>query len=118
MLRRVACDSAISRTLLRGDSTVLEMGEWARTVSPSLRRALLHRDQRCQWPGCDRHGSWTEAHHIVAWINGGPTTKENLLLLCFRHHYLVHEGKWILVIQGEGREVVVIPPTYRSTQAA
>ena len=117
-LRRVACDCAVSRTLLRGDSTVLEMGQWARTVSPSLRRALVLRDQRCQWPGCDRHASWAEAHHVVAWVDGGPTTKENLVLLCLRHHYLVHEGKWILVVKGEDREVVVIPPTYRCTAAA
>ncbi|MEA2683256.1 MAG: hypothetical protein QOK05_1584 [Chloroflexota bacterium] len=117
MLRRVACDCSVSRVLLKGDSSVIEIGEWRRCISPALRRAVVLRDERCQWPGCDRHAAWTEGHHIIPWAAGGPTNKENVILLCFRHHYMVHEGKWILVVKAN-REVVVTPPTYRSTVAA
>jgi hypothetical protein len=32
------------------------------------------------------------AHHVVHWADGGPTSLDNLLLLCRRHHRLVHTG--------------------------
>ena len=32
------------------------------------------------------------AHHIEHWSAGGETSLYNLLLLCTRHHRLVHEG--------------------------
>ncbi|MFN2462349.1 MAG: DUF222 domain-containing protein [Candidatus Dormibacteria bacterium] len=116
-LRRIACDCSLSRAVLKGDSSVLEIGKWTRTVSAPMRRAVAHRDQKCQWPGCDRTASWTEAHHIVPWHRGGPTTKDNIILMCYRHHYLLHEGKWTMVVKKD-REVAVFPPYYRSTTAA
>jgi len=33
----------------------------------------------------------------------GPTTLENLILLCRRHHRLVHEEGWTLVARAESR---------------
>jgi len=116
-LRRIACDSTITRVVLAGDSSVLDLGQLTRCVSAPLRRAVELRDHKCQWPGCDRGASWTEAHHVISWVEGGKTDKDNIVLLCYRHHYLVHEGKWVMVLK-ENREVVVIPPTYRSIVAA
>ena len=117
-LRRIACDCATSRVILSGDSAVLEVGDWVRCVSAPLRRAVVHRDRHCQWPGCDRPASWTDTHHVVFWTDGGRTVKENLVLLCYRHHYMVHEGHWTLTLKNN-REVVVVPPDYtRRIQAA
>ena len=31
-------------------------------------------------------------HHVEHWSNGGETSLNNLMLLCTRHHALVHEG--------------------------
>ena len=31
-------------------------------------------------------------HHVEHWSNGGETALDNLMLLCTRHHTLVHEG--------------------------
>ena len=57
---------------------------------PAIRRALNARDARCRFPGCTaRH---CDAHHITHWADGGGTSLDNLLLLCRRHHRLVHEG--------------------------
>lgn len=36
------------------------------------------------------------AHHIRHWSQGGPTTGQNLILVCCRHHNAVHEGGWSL----------------------
>ena len=58
-----------------------------------MRTALRHRDKGCTWPGCDYPPEWTDGHHIDHWIaHHGPTKIENLVLLCRRHHRLVHEG--------------------------
>ena len=47
-------------------------------------------------------------HHIVAVSRGGPTKLPNLVLLCYFHHRLVHEGGWQVV--QVGREFRFVPP--------
>jgi hypothetical protein len=89
---------------------LVELGREKRVVSPQLRRALEARDQHCRWPGCTRPGNWCEAHHVVPWIRGGPTNPANLVLLCTRHHWQVHEGRWQLFLEPDGRIKVVKPP--------
>jgi len=106
-LERISCDSTISRVLL-ADSMVVDVGRATRVVSAPTRRALGKRDQGCRWPGCDRQVNWSTPHHIVAWARGGPTRLDNLVLLCFFHHRLVHEGGWQVV--KVGREFRFLPP--------
>jgi hypothetical protein len=87
--QRLACDA--SRVVMRhdADGRVVEVGARTRTIPPALRRALLHRDRGCRFPGCGvRVG---QGHHIRHWAAGGPTTLSNLALLCRRHHRAVHE---------------------------
>ena len=108
-VERIACDCSITRILLGSDSTVIDVGRARRTVHPSLLKALKARDQRCVWPGCDRPASFTNAHHLVHWIHGGRTDLDNCVLLCYRHHHLVHEGGWQMVKTSEGR-ILAIPP--------
>ncbi len=52
---------------------------------------LWSRDKGCVFPGCV-HKRFVDAHHIRHWSAGGETNLDNLLLLCTRHHRLVHEG--------------------------
>ncbi len=40
---------------------------------------------------------------------GGRRTLDNLILLCRRHHRLVHEEGWTLEL-AQDRELVAIPP--------
>jgi 5-methylcytosine-specific restriction endonuclease McrA len=87
--RRLACDA--SRVVMRHDAEgrLTEVGARTRTIPPALRRALLHRDRGCRFPGCTvRVG---QGHHVRHWAQGGPTTLSNLALLCRRHHRAVHE---------------------------
>jgi hypothetical protein len=88
--RRLACDAGISRVITNGDSQPLDVGRRTRTVPPAIRRALVVRDGGCVAPGCDRPPRWTDAHHIVHWVDGGPTSLDNLELLCRRHHRMAH----------------------------
>jgi hypothetical protein len=91
--RRLACDATVTRVITGGDSLPLDVGRTTRVVPPPLRRALELRDRGCAWPGCDRPPPWTDAHHITHWADNGPTSLENLVLLCRRHHRAVHEGR-------------------------
>ena len=106
--QRWACDCSVSRVLLQ-DSVVIDVGRAERTIKGPRRRALVARDQHCQWPGCERPASFCDGHHIVHWIYGGGSELENQVLLCHRHHVLVHEGDWQLVRSDDGR-VMVVPP--------
>jgi hypothetical protein len=95
--RRLCCDAAVGRVVMRGVCEVLDLGRRTRVVSPAQRRALVRRDGGCVFPGCRRPHPWTDAHHLVHWARGGPTDLDNLCLLCRRHHTAVHEGCWTLI---------------------
>jgi hypothetical protein len=88
--RRLGCDASLQVLIKRG-RRALFLGRKTRAVSPALTLALRERDRCCRFPGCDNH-RWVDAHHIVHWAKGGATTLDNLVLLCRRHHRLVHEG--------------------------
>jgi hypothetical protein len=110
-VQRMACDCSVTRVLLDQESAVVDMGRSKRVISPTLRSALKIRDGHCQWPGCEREASRCDGHHVVHWVEGGETNLGNLLLLCRRHHRMVHEGEWQLV-RRHGR-VVPVAPTVR-----
>jgi hypothetical protein len=93
--RRLACDSAIVAMLHDRADDVLHVGRKTRRISPALRRALRARDGGCRYPGCRRRRN-LNAHHIRHWADGGPTDLANLVLLCRRHHMLLHEAGYAL----------------------
>src|SRR5713226_333744 len=101
--RRLACDAAIT-PIIDG-----EADHTSRVVPGATRRALVARDKACRFPGCDCPPAWTDAHHVKHWADGGATTLDNLILLCRRHHRLVHEEGWTLELAHD-RELVAIPP--------
>ena len=88
-VRRLACDAP-----------VVEGGRRTRRVSASLRRALEKRDRCCRFPGCTNR-LFVDAHHVKHWSKKGPTTLENLALVCRYHHVLLHEGGFKLEKQGD-----------------
>jgi hypothetical protein len=104
---RLACDCTISRVLL-ADSMVIDVGRATRVVSAPTMRALRVRDKGCRFPGCERQVDRSSPHHIVAWARGGPGNLPNLVLLCYFHHRLVHEGGWQVI--RSGREFSFLPP--------
>ena len=89
--RRLACTAQIIPAVLGKDSAVLDLGRAARLFSKSQRRALLLRDQSCRAEGCSIPGTWSEAHHLVPWSQGGETDLHNAALLCSRHHHRAHD---------------------------
>jgi Domain of unknown function (DUF222)/HNH endonuclease len=105
LARRIACDGSIRRVVLAGRSEPLDVGRRTPVVSPALRRAVFVRDRECRFPGCDRPHSWCDAHHVVHWADGGPTALANLILLCWRHHRMVHARSGFSLVLEDGRPV-------------
>ncbi len=89
--RRLGCDAEVVAQVER-DGLPVSVGRSRRTVPWALRRLLEARDNStCCFPGCERRRQ-LQAHHRTHWAHGGETSLENLVLLCCRHHRLVHEG--------------------------
>jgi len=82
------------------DGRTLDVGRRARTIPPAIRRALLHRDRTCRFPGC--RVPYGQGHHLRHWANGGATSLDNLALLCRRHHRAVHEEAFQLERGADG----------------
>ena len=118
--QRLACDASVVTMHHDADGHVLDVGRKTRTIPIAIRRALSARDTRCQFPGCS--AKRCDAHHIDHWMDGGPTALDNLVLLCRRHHRLVHEGgftlRWrpdrtIAFFYPGGSELRIAPPQPR-----
>jgi hypothetical protein len=89
--RRIACDCSLLGIREDENSEPLSIGRKTRSIPPAMRRALRIRDGGCRFPGCT-HDRFVDGHHIEHWADGGETSLDNLVLLCRRHHHLVHEG--------------------------
>jgi hypothetical protein len=119
--RRLSCDTTI--VPVHHHQAGETIGRRTRTVAPLLRLALWQRDRGCRFPGCTNY-RFVHAHHIRHWAHGGPTTADNLVLLCSTHHRLVHEGGFALQRSADGElcfadrhgrliESAPRPPTFR-----
>ena len=100
-VRRLGCDADVVAQIER-DGLPVSVGRTRRTVPIALRRLLEARDDHtCCFPGCE-HQRHLQAHHRKHWANGGETSLENLVLLCYQHHRLVHEGGYTVETDSEG----------------
>ena len=120
-VQRLACDAGITRVLLGPGSKVIDVGRTRRVPAGSTLQALKLRDKGCVWPGgCSRPAAWTQAHHLRHWAHHGKTELPNLVLLCGRHHWKVHEGGWQLVRGESDQRLLAMPPLheFRATARA
>jgi hypothetical protein len=93
-VRRLACDAQLIPMVLGSDSVPLDIGREHRLVRGQQRNALIARDKGCAFPSCQLPARWTDAHHVISWVDGGNTDLDNLVLLCRAHHRLVHHSDW------------------------
>ncbi|WP_414944402.1 HNH endonuclease signature motif containing protein [Amycolatopsis sp. cmx-11-32] len=78
---------------------------------PRQKHALKIRDGGCACPGCAIPVQRCTAHHLVFWRHRGETKTDNLVLLCTRHHRLIHKSEWKVQITQDGLPEF-IAPTY------
>jgi len=88
----------------------LNVGRKSRAVPSAMFRALQSRDQGCRFPGCT-HRHYGHAHHSEHRADGSETKLSNLVLLCAKHHRLVHEGGFD--VTRRGKELVFTRPDRR-----
>jgi hypothetical protein len=91
-VRRSLPDARLEGLLLDAGRP-MSLGRSVRLATRAQRRALLARDGGCAFPGCCRTKG-LRAHHVVDWLRGGPTDVTNMVLLCQRHHTLLHKGEF------------------------
>ncbi|MDP9297037.1 MAG: HNH endonuclease, partial [Actinomycetota bacterium] len=103
--KRIACDASVMRVVMAARSEPLDVGRRTPVIPPSMRRAVIVRDRHCRFPGCDRPHTWCDAHHVLHWADGGPTALPNLLLMCRRHHRMVHRAGGFRLELLDGRPV-------------
>ncbi len=101
-VRRMACDCNIHRYITNPLGTVIDYGRTQRVVSDSLFDTLIIRDHGCRWPGCNIPAGGCDAHHAQHWLDLGETEPDNLVLLCWFHHHLLHEQHWSIEPLGGG----------------
>jgi hypothetical protein len=86
--QRLACDAR--RLTIKPSGRDLLHSRVGRCASYAQQRALHKRSGHCQYPGCTATRE-LEAHHLLAVERGGKTELDNLILLCTRHHKLLHD---------------------------
>jgi len=91
-VKRLCCDGNAVVITEDDKGEPLSIGRKSRIVPTAMQRALRSRDRNsCTFPGCHNR-RFLHSHHVEHWSNGGETRLDNLMLLCTRHHTLVHEG--------------------------
>ncbi len=93
-VKRLCCDGHAVVLTETKDGEPLSIGRKSRVVPKGIERAVRARDNNtCRFPGC-RNRRFVDIHHIEHWADGGETAIETLMLLCSKHHTLVHEGRF------------------------
>jgi hypothetical protein len=65
-----------------------------RTPGSALATWIAARDRTCRAPGCRVPARAADIDHTIDHSDGGPTTHDNLAIVCRHHHRLKHEGGW------------------------
>src|SRR5688572_12214888 len=108
--QRISCDADVTVVAVGGPDGAREIERTRRFFTTSQRVAMIARDgDRCAVPHCDRPVLWSDAHHLNAWTNGGPTVIDNGALPCAAHHTMLHEGHWTLHRGDDGRYLITHP---------
>jgi hypothetical protein len=115
MARDLADDSFL-RLVFHASGDIRGICHLGRTVPATLRTALVARDRCCVVPGCT--STWNlEIDHLVPFADGGPTTLDNLCLLCRAHHRMKTYDDHRLWFDAEGWHFEP-PPAFEDNEAA
>jgi hypothetical protein len=94
---RLLCCDSIWHALVRDRAgRAVHLASPSRFATPGQRRAAMVRDGGCVFPGCDARPGWVDLHHVVHWLQHGPTELANLASLCRHHHGVTHRNGWTM----------------------
>jgi hypothetical protein len=94
LVRRLLCDSAVTRFVMGLGNKVIEMSHTARTIKEHERKAkIMETGGVCQAAGCHHPpGLRLIPHHPDAYAKTGTTSFYDTVMLCEPSHNDVHEG--------------------------
>ena len=98
-LQRLCCNADLSVVLFADKLTPLCETTPSRAPTAAQRRALVARDGACI--GCGAAPHQCEAHHIIPWACRGKTRIDNLVLVCWHCHDLIHDHNWKVIRTGD-----------------
>ena len=93
--------SWLTSVLTQARDAVVHATERSAPFTTTQRRILAARDRGCAFPGCNRPPNWCDAHHLHHRAHHGINHLDNGLLLCRRHHRLLHAG-WTMARAPDG----------------
>ena len=91
-IKQILCDTELN-VIIKDDDASINLGRKVRVAPERIKRILATQTNTCTIEGCSIPASWCNAHHIHHWADGGETKIENLVLLCRRHHTMIHNNK-------------------------
>ncbi|WP_432092357.1 DUF222 domain-containing protein [Streptomyces sp. bgisy100] len=82
-----------------GTGILLKVDPTTYRPTADVTRHVTIRDRRCAFPSCRMPAHRCDLDHVVPFdhrdfASGGPTTPDNLVALCRRHHMLKHHAGW------------------------
>src|SRR6202012_1730514 len=91
---KMAVDARVIPVVFGAAKEIIAYGTGQRFFTEAQRLAMIARDQGCSFPGCSMPPMLCEAHHIIEWNLGGPTSIDNGTLLCGFHHREFEQMHW------------------------
>ena len=104
-IRRLASDATL-QFVLHHNGRILGTTAPTATIPTGVRTAVTARDRGCRFPGCTMPIHHCDLHHIQGREHGGPTTCDNLVAVCRRHHTAITNHAWTLTMTPEGTVTV------------
>ncbi|MHB1474656.1 MAG: HNH endonuclease signature motif containing protein [Dermatophilaceae bacterium] len=92
LVDKLTCDG-ILQPVWHTQGAPVNVGRAQRIVPTRTRRLVEDRDRGCRFPGCPATAH-CECHHLIHWVDGGPTDTWNLCCLCPFHHGAHHDGEF------------------------
>lgn len=103
LVRRLLCDSRLTRVVLSLGRRVLEVSHSERTLKAHERQALqVQWGGRCAGAGCTSPPGALIPHHANAWHRTGSTSLADTVPFCATTHHDLHEGGRVILLR-DGR---------------
>lgn len=94
LARHIGCHGTIHRLTLGANGAIKRLVIDGRVFNHWQRKAIGARDGGCVIPGCTVPAAWCEVHHVTEWAEGGPTSVDNGVALCWHHHRGIETSGW------------------------
>lgn len=116
-VKKLTCDG-ILQPAWHTQGAPVNVGRAQRIVPARTRRLVEDHDRGCRFPGCAAT-AYLECHHLIHWVDGGPTDTPNLCSLCPYHHDGHHDREFTIAGNADDPDgLAFTTPTHPATTTA